>query len=46
MKQDRWRDKETGKTRSSVHIIAEHIKLGGGRNGQQDGGDFPEDVPF
>jgi single-strand DNA-binding protein len=39
LKQDRWQDKETGKTRSSVHVIAEHVKLGGG--GQQGGQSAP-----
>ncbi len=38
LKQDRWRDKETGKTRSAVHVIVEHIKLGGGGQGGQQGG--------
>lgn len=52
LKQDRWQDKETGKTRSSVHIIAEHIKLGGGGGNGQQGGQpapstgFKEDIPY
>lgn len=41
LKQDRWQDKETGKTRSSVHVVAELIKLGGGGNGQQGGQPAP-----
>ena len=75
LKQDRWTDRETGKGRSKISIVADGIQLLGGSGGQsqqqggyqsapqqgypappadggyapppaQDGGEFPEDVPF
>lgn len=33
LKQDRWQDKETGKTRSKVGIIADNVMLLGGSGG-------------
>ena len=41
LKQDRWKDKESGQTHSRVKVIAEKIKLGGGGNGQQGGQSAP-----
>lgn len=52
LEQDRWKDKETGKTRSAVHVIVEHIKLGGGGQVNGQGGQpapsagFKEDIPY
>lgn len=75
LKQDRWNDRDTGKMRSRVSIVAETVQLLSGSGGQsqqqggyqsapqqgypappagggyapppaQDGGEFPEDVPF
>ena len=37
LRQERWQDKETGKTRSRVSVIADNIQLLGGSNGQQGG---------
>jgi single-strand DNA-binding protein len=38
LKQDRWQDKETGKTRDRVSIVANNVQLLGGRS---DGGAQP-----
>lgn len=52
LKQDRWQDKQTGQSRSSVSIVADQVELcGGGQNNattaetQSDSG-FSEDIPF
>ena len=50
LRQGRWQDKETGKTRSRVSVVADAIQLLGGSNGQQGGqpanGGFKEDIPY
>lgn len=55
LKQDRWTDKETGKQRSKISIIAENAQLLGGRgdgNGSQaapqsaPSAGFKEDIPY
>lgn len=42
LKQDRWQDKTTGQTRSSVTIVANNVQLLGGRsdNGSQPSGGY------
>lgn len=42
LKQDRWQDKTTGQTRSSVSIVANNVQLLGGRseNGAQSSGGY------
>ena len=42
LKQDRWQDKTTGQTRSSVSIVANNVQLLGGRseNGTQPSGGY------
>ena len=42
LKQDRWEDGE-GKTRSKVHIIAEHVEFKPKPNGKQEGSPEPGD---
>ena len=50
LKQERWLDKETGKTRSKIAIVTEDIELLGGKadggQPQSNNGDFPEDIPY
>lgn len=50
LKQERWQDKETGKTRSKISIVTEDIQLLGGRSdggqSQSNNGDFQEDIPY
>lgn len=45
LKQDRWQDKETGKTRDRVFIVANNIQLLGGNTGvRADGGFQPQQM--
>lgn len=50
LKQDRWNDKETGKQRSKISIVADSVQLLGGSGGgkKEDGSqpEFPEDIPY
>jgi single-strand DNA-binding protein len=41
LKQDRWRDKQTGENRSKISIVADEVQLLGGQN-QQQGGNYQQ----
>jgi single-strand DNA-binding protein len=43
LKQDRWRDKQTGENRSKISIIADEVQLLGGY--QQQGGNYQQNQP-
>lgn len=40
LRQERWQDKETGKTRDRVSIVANNVQLLGGAAGNSTGGNF------
>ena len=51
IQQERWTDKETGKQRSKIGIVAENVQLLGGRgdgNNSQPApsAGFKEDIPY